>query len=510
MATTLTQLKSSRNYPGLFISTIDPTGAANSTTGYVKGMIWVNTSTNAIFMCIDDTTPTWTTVTAAGTAKNNVTVTAPTASSDSSLGYGPGSIWVNTVTHQAYVNVDSTPAAAVWKNITSSGALNTSAASAPLLTSDSAAGYSIGSLWWDSATNTQYIATSVGVGAAAWFPLNTIKNNFAATAAPLATNDGSQGYSNGSRWIDSTTGNIYTATSVATGAAVWSAGGGAAGTVSATPPASPSSGDLWYNTANDLTYIYSGTAWIDIVNAGTGGAKNNYTATTAPLATNDSTQGYGVGSRWIDTTTGMVYTATSVATGTAVWSSGTVNHFTKLKVGGGVANIYTATSAAGTTPVTTLYTGMSITVPITVTNTGASTLSLDGLPAIPITKNGVAVIAGEMTLSSMILDYNGTSWEISTSNPIGVGQRWTDVVATRALGVTYTNTTGRTINVAVETVMGAVSGRVGFSVDGITVGAASAAPAGNRSTGNVLVPAGSTYSGTGSAQVTLALWSELR
>jgi len=323
MASTLNQLKSSRNYPGIFKSSADPTAAANSSAGYINGMLWVNTVSNAIFMCLDDVVPTWTTVSSGSNAKNNIGVTDPTTTSDSSFGYGVGSIWVNTATDQAYVCVDATPTAAIWKSITG-GTKNTAAASAPTLTSDTTLGYSIGSLWWDSATNTQYVATSVNAGAAAWVALSSIKNNFTATAAPTVANDASQGYSVGSRWIDTTTGNVYTATSVAAGAAVWSSGGGAAGTVSATAPASPSAGDLWYNTTNDLTYIYSGTAWIDIVNAGTSGVKNNFTATAAPTAANDSSvaQGYSVGSVWVDTTSNKSYTCVDSTVASAIWSSG--------------------------------------------------------------------------------------------------------------------------------------------------------------------------------------------
>ena len=47
--------------------------------------------------------------------------TAPTANEDSADGYTPGSIWVDTTNDVAYVCVDASAAAAVWTEITQSG-----------------------------------------------------------------------------------------------------------------------------------------------------------------------------------------------------------------------------------------------------------------------------------------------------------------------------------------------------------------------------------------------------
>jgi len=49
------------------------------------------------------------------------------------------------------------------------------------------------------------------------------------------------------------------------------------------------------------------------------GIKDNFLATTAPVIGNDQTQGYSVGSRWINSSTGLTYICTSAATGAAVW-----------------------------------------------------------------------------------------------------------------------------------------------------------------------------------------------
>ena len=48
-------------------------------------------------------------------------------------------------------------------------------------------------------------------------------------------------------------------------------------------------------------------------------AINNLAATTVPGSSNDSTQGYEVGSEWIDTTTEAIYKCVSAVAGDAVW-----------------------------------------------------------------------------------------------------------------------------------------------------------------------------------------------
>ena len=91
---------------------------------------------------------------------------------------------------------------------------------------------------------------------------------------------------------------------------------------------------------------------------------------------------------------------------------------------------------------------------------------------------------------------------------IGVGQTWTDVTASRVAGTTYTNSTGRPIQVLFTCITGTanVSGTIaGISVL-IGIGAGTSY---NASTFSVVVPNGITYSvssfGAGSQK-----WLELR
>jgi len=49
--------------------------------------------------------------------------------------------------------------------------------------------------------------------------------------------------------------------------------------------------------------------------------KTNLAATTDPTVNDDITQGYQIGSTWINTTANKVYIATDVTTGAAIWRS---------------------------------------------------------------------------------------------------------------------------------------------------------------------------------------------
>lgn len=50
--------------------------------------------------------------------------------------------------------------------------------------------------------------------------------------------------------------------------------------------------------------------------------RSNLTATTAPTVSDDSSQGYSIGSLWINTTTDIDYTLVDATVGAAVWSVG--------------------------------------------------------------------------------------------------------------------------------------------------------------------------------------------
>jgi hypothetical protein len=67
-----------------------------------------------------------------------------------------------------------------------------------------------------SITNAATARTALGLD-----DVSTKKSNLAATAAPTVNDDSGDGYAIGSLWIDTTNDEIYMATDVTVGAAVW-------------------------------------------------------------------------------------------------------------------------------------------------------------------------------------------------------------------------------------------------------------------------------------------------
>ncbi len=85
--------------------------------------------------------------------------------------------------------------------------------------------------------------------------------------------------------------------------------------------------------------------------------KNKFDATAAPAVVNDTTQGYSVGSEWVDVTNDNAYTCVDASTSAAVWSAG----------GGGAGVDYTNTvvSQIGATITLDLNLGDSFTTTLT-------------------------------------------------------------------------------------------------------------------------------------------------
>ena len=86
----------------------------------------------------------------------------------------------------------------------------------------------------------------------------------------------------------------------------------------------------------------------------------------------------------------------------------------------------------------------------------------------------------------------------------GVGQTWKDLTASRVLGTTYTNTTGKPIVVCVRGYLSAGGGQTG-KINGETVQSFSGYSSGLTSTVTLIVPPGGTYSVSGSKEA----WWEL-
>lgn len=75
-------------------------------------------------------------------------------------------------------------------------------------------------------------------------------------------------------------------------------------------------GDIYQNTTDGLIHHHDGTSWKSVDNV-----KVNLTATTDPGINDDDTAGYGVGSKWVNTTNDTVFFAVDVTTGAAIWKT---------------------------------------------------------------------------------------------------------------------------------------------------------------------------------------------
>lgn len=79
---------------------------------------------------------------------------------------------------------------------------------------------------------------------------------------------------------------------------------------------SPVTGQSWlFNSTNRTVNVYNGSSFQTV-----SAPFSNYLATNNPTSSNDNTQGYVVGSLWVNQTTQGIFMATSVVTSTAVWT----------------------------------------------------------------------------------------------------------------------------------------------------------------------------------------------
>jgi hypothetical protein len=100
------------------------------------------------------------------------------------------------------------------------------ATAAPGVTNDVDEGYSVGSRWLDITADTAYICLDATDGAAVWKRIDNevaggVLNNFAATTDPAVGDDSGDGYAVGSRWINVTADRAYQCIDASVGAAIW-------------------------------------------------------------------------------------------------------------------------------------------------------------------------------------------------------------------------------------------------------------------------------------------------
>lgn len=135
---------------------------------------------------------------------------------------------------------------------------------------------------------------------------------------------------------------------------------------------------------------------------------------------------------------------------------------------------------------------------------------LISVPAVP---DGTLTIERENGTDVLTVGASGkvTMTPTDAMLPLGVGQSWVDQIAGKAVGVSYTNNTGRTIAVAIRVSVSAINGVAFLTIDGRNIATYQAY--GASTTGSLfgLVPPGKTYSvNQANATVGLVYWEELR
>jgi hypothetical protein len=118
-----------------------------------------------------------------------------------------------------------------WRFEGNSGILNTSAAVDPSATDDSSGGFVLGSVWYNTATETSWVCVSPSAGQAKWLQTGA-KNNLSAVVDPVVTDDAGMGYSRGSLWINTAASRFFVASATNLGAAVWVRSGNVVSNVS--------------------------------------------------------------------------------------------------------------------------------------------------------------------------------------------------------------------------------------------------------------------------------------
>jgi hypothetical protein len=207
---------------------------------------------------------------------------------------------------------------------------------------------------------------------------------------------------------------------------------------------------------------------------------------------------------WLNDVNNAVYNGIFVSpsiTATSMICNGTASGagFTNL-----INNTFTAPGPIGSvTPSTGAFTTLSA--------TGAlSAASASFTAALPIASGGTGLTSAGT--SGNVLTSNGTVWASSTNLAIGVGQSWTDLTSSRAFDTTYTNSTGKPIEVGVTLINTAVAGsRAYLVIDGIYITGAGASFGGTATGVTGIVPNGKTYSLLlDGGPLSIEHWAELR
>lgn len=130
----------------------------------------------------------------AGTKDNLAATADPAVTDDSNAGYAVGSQWINVTTDKAWICVDASVGAAVWRAADLSQLQGTAATLDkldatvdPTLTDDANAGYAVGSHWANVTTDELWACVDATAGAAKWKTVTDAAGAAASQTRPKST-----------------------------------------------------------------------------------------------------------------------------------------------------------------------------------------------------------------------------------------------------------------------------------------------------------------------------------
>ena len=150
---------------------------------------------------------------------------------------------------------------------------------------------------------------------------------------------------------------------------------------------------------------------------------------------------------------------------------------------------------------------------LTPDTSGEIKLQAGGADIATVTSSGITMASGKTipaaSLTGALPALDGSS--LTGVASIGVGQTWQNLTSSRALGTTYTNSTGSPIMVAVTVnTTASTNSKASISVDGLEVARTYPYASGVYTPIFAIVPNGSTYVANNVSNTTLNRWTELR